>query len=149
MHPWREHGRSDHEPVPSLNVVVFTRSLATPSRQLLRTLSSRPHPAGAERVVRACFLLSIAFASLACGKNSVSRDECLHVLDRYVEQQVRRENPKAGSTAIERAQNESRRRAATSTSFASCSHEMTREQYTCAMGAWDPDAIERCLVPIL
>lgn len=148
MHSRRNVGRSDHEPVPSLNVIAFTRSLVSSSCELLRSLSTVSNITSREHLVLPLLMLVAAGELTACRRAAVSRDECFQVLDRYVEQQVRRENPKAGSTAIERAQNESRRKAATSAAFASCSSEMTREQYTCAMGAWDPDAIERCLVPI-
>lgn len=78
----------------------------------------------------------------------VTSEECDRLLDRYVELLLRQDDPKVGSAEINRHQVETRIRAASSGPFHRCTREVSRAQMDCALAAYNPDEIERCLVPI-
>ncbi len=78
----------------------------------------------------------------------VTTDECNRLLDRYTEQLARVDRPHLSAAELQRLQGETRARAASHRAFQDCPREVSREQMDCALNAWDPDATERCLIPM-
>lgn len=92
-------------------------------------------------------LLAMLVAGCAPGR-PVTRDECDRLLERYAEQLARIERPKLPSSEQQRLLGEVRAGAAAHRPFLACTAEVSREQMDCALGAFHPDEIERCLVPM-
>lgn len=91
----------------------------------------------------------LALALLAgCRRAAVTEDECQRLLDRYTEQLARVDRPHLATAELQRLQAETRARAAAHRPFQDCPRQTSREQMDCALGAYNPDEIERCLVPI-
>jgi hypothetical protein len=93
-------------------------------------------------------LVPLALAAASCRAKPVTKDECDRLLDRYTEGLVRANSPKASGQEIEHGLAEARQNASSSKPFQSCTKDVTREEMDCALAAWGPDAIERCLVPM-
>lgn len=81
-------------------------------------------------------------------RRPVTRDECDRLLDRYAEMLLRADQPRLAASGLARAKEEARARAARSRPFLACSSEVSREQMDCALASFNPDEIERCLVPM-
>lgn len=92
-------------------------------------------------------LLAVLVAGCAPGR-PVTRDECDRLLERYAEQLARIERPRLSSSEHQRLLGEVRAGAAAHRPFLACTGEVSREQMDCALGAFHPDEIERCLVPM-
>ncbi len=97
----------------------------------------------------ALLVLGVALALGGCRRSPpVTSEECDRLLDRYVELLLRQDDPKVGSVEINRHQVETRIRASSNGPFLHCTREVNREQMDCGLAAYNPDEIERCLVPI-
>lgn len=72
-------------------------------------------------------------------------EQCAALLDRYVEQLARANDPRPASSTIALERAEARELAARSPSFARCSEAVSHEQASCALAAHNADEIERCL----
>lgn len=93
-------------------------------------------------------LLALLVVAAGCRPRGPSPAECDRLLDRYTELLLRADNPRVSAAEIERHQAETRRRAASHQAFRDCPREVSREQMDCALAAFNPDEIERCLVPV-
>ena len=92
--------------------------------------------------------LLVAALLPACRRRPVTQDECDRLLDRYVDMQVRIDEPKPRAETLERAREGARALAAKDRAFRACTTEVTRESMDCALVANDADQIERCLIPM-
>lgn len=92
--------------------------------------------------------LAAIAATASCRRAPVTQDECDRLLDRYTELLVKIDEPKATSARLEAARVEARARAMKNAAFASCTREVSRESMDCALGSFDVDQIERCLIPM-
>ena len=98
------------------------------------------------RALAFCFLL---LQLGACApRRPVTREECDRLLERYAEMLMHGEGARPSATERLHLMAEVRARAATHRPFQSCTAEVTREQMDCALAAFNPDEIERCLVPV-
>ena len=93
-------------------------------------------------------LALLLLAAPGCRRAPVTEDECQRLLDRYTEQLARVDRPHLATVELEKLQAEARTRAATHGPFKDCPRQLSREQMDCALGAFNPDEIERCLVPV-
>lgn len=93
-------------------------------------------------------VLGAAVSLGGCRRQPVTSEECDRLLDRYVEMLLRQDEPRIGAAEINRYQVETRVRASSHGPFLRCTREVNREQMDCALAAYNPDEIERCLVPI-
>lgn len=94
-------------------------------------------------------LVAIAAGALmvgACAKKPLTRAECSAMLDHYVALLVKSERPNANSDELLRLQAEARHEAASDPNFASCSSQVSRSAWQCAMHADSPDQLEKCLL---
>jgi hypothetical protein len=97
----------------------------------------------------AVLALTTALVLAGCRRGApVTGEECDRLLDRYVELLLRQDDPKVGAAEINRHQVETRIRATSNGPFLRCRREVSREQMDCALAAYNPDEIERCMVPI-
>jgi hypothetical protein len=87
-----------------------------------------------------------AIATLPGCDQPVSKDECERLLDRYVELLLRGDRPDAGSEELGRVQKEAREKAGQDPAFKSCTSEVSRRQYECAIKAENADRLEQCLL---
>lgn len=78
----------------------------------------------------------------------VTQAECDRLLDRYTEMQMRVDGDRPSLLAIEQTRAEVRAAAASHPAFKTCTRDLSREQIDCALAAFNPDEIERCLVPV-
>jgi len=83
-----------------------------------------------------------------CRSPRVTPQECTALLDRYVEQLLRRDDPDASPSLIEKKQAEARQKAASHHDFLRCPERVSHEEMQCALHSANADATERCLVPI-
>lgn len=88
---------------------------------------------------------SIATIAVGCGK-PLSQEECNRLLDHYTDKQIDQARPSTGPGERARLLMEAREKAAIDPAFATCSEEVSRSQFECAMAAGTADAIERCLL---
>ena len=93
-------------------------------------------------------LLAALVLAAGCRRAPVTDDECQRLLDRYTEQLARVDRPHLASIELQKLQAEARTRAASHRAFQECPRQLSREQMDCALGAYNPDEIERCLVPV-
>ena len=99
--------------------------------------------------MRALTLACMFFLVGACApRKPVTREECDRLLERYAEMLMNGEGARPGAAERQQRLAEVRARAATHRAFQSCTAEVNREQMDCALGAFHPDEIERCLVPV-
>jgi hypothetical protein len=70
-------------------------------------------------------------------------DQCLLLLDRYAEHNLRADDPQASASALDAARRFARARA--DPTMARCSDELTMSELDCAMKATNADEVERCL----
>ncbi len=92
---------------------------------------------------RALFFACLTLAG--CGR-SLSQEECLRLLDHYTDKQIDQARPSTGAGDRARLMMEVETRAATDPAFASCTSQVSRAEFDCAMQAGTADAIERCLL---
>ncbi len=92
----------------------------------------------------------LVLASLAgCSRGRpVNRDECSQLLERYADQLARNERPGLPASEHQRLLAEIRAAASSHRAFLACTDEVSREQMDCALAAFHPDEIERCLIPV-
>lgn len=90
--------------------------------------------------------LGVAVAALAGCHKPVTKAECSQMLDHYVELLVKSQRPDAHGARILRLQAQARHEAATDPNFASCTSQVSRSEWQCAMAAKNPDQLERCLM---
>jgi len=95
-------------------------------------------------------LAVLALASLVgCARGRpVTRDECSQLLERYADQLARIERPGLPASEHQRLLAEIRTSASSHRAFLACTGEVSREQMDCALAAFHPDEIERCLIPV-
>jgi len=90
-------------------------------------------------------LLGAGLALVSCGR-SLSSAECNQLLERYVELLVRSDRPDVSAMELERMKREARRLAASDAQFRSCTSEVSRQQYECALAAESADKLEQCML---
>ena len=100
----------------------------------------------AESVTPRLLLLGLVGLPLAACSKPLSTDECERLLDRYVELLVRSDQPDLMAEELVRMKREARSKAASDPAFRSCSREVSRTQYECAMSASDADKLEQCML---
>ncbi len=74
-----------------------------------------------------------------------SPEECVALLDRYVEHVVRAADPKVPGGDLSARQAQARALSSTDPAFARCTTSLTRKEAECAMRANNADEFERCL----
>ncbi len=90
-------------------------------------------------------LLSLSSLALGgCGKR-LGGTECRELLDHYTELLIRSDRPKTTAAEEDKLKAETRAKASRDPAFATCSSDVSRRQYECAMAASDVDSMERCL----
>jgi hypothetical protein len=89
-------------------------------------------------------VLSFLVAATGCGK-PVREEECVRLLDRYVEKLVGSDRPELGPGDLVRLQAEARKQALTDPAFRNCTREVSRRQMDCALQAETVDRMEICL----
>lgn len=90
-------------------------------------------------------LVLAGLAMVGCQKH-LSSAECDRLLDHYVELLVQSDRPGTSPVELLKLQKETRAKAAQDRAFQSCSSEVSRSQYECAMLATTADKIEQCLL---
>ena len=96
--------------------IVAALVAAAASRPLLRRVASRP-----------------------------TRDQCVKMLDRYAEEQLRAADPPRGEKGP--SLDEAPGRTIAATTLDRCTHDLTQEEVTCALRSSGADELERCLPP--
>jgi hypothetical protein len=86
-----------------------------------------------------------ALLLLGCGK-PLAQDECNRLLDHYVELLVQSDRPDTSALDLARLKKEARAKAAQDPAFRTCSSDVSRRQYDCAMLATTADKVEQCLL---
>lgn len=94
---------------------------------------------------RGSFLLLLASFGLTGCQKALSDAECTELLDRYTELLIRSDRPKATVTERDDLKEATRAKAASDPAFSSCSSEVSRSDFECAMKTEDVDSMERCL----
>lgn len=89
----------------------------------------------------ACMLLLLT----GCGK-PLEAQECVRLLDRYVELLMKGDRPGASAGELLRLQEEARLKAARDPAFAECSSRVSRGAFECALDAVNADRLEQCLL---
>ena len=74
-----------------------------------------------------------------------TREECVTMLDRYAEEEARAADPARGEKGP--SLDESAARTIASTTLDRCTHDLTREEVTCALHSNGADELERCISP--
>lgn len=74
-----------------------------------------------------------------------TRDQCVKMLDRYAEEQVRAADPARGEKGP--SLDEAPTRTIAATTLDRCVHDLTQEEVTCALHSNGADELERCLPP--
>jgi hypothetical protein len=90
-------------------------------------------------------LVFVGLSLSGCHKPLAS-DECNRLLDHYVELLVSSDRPGTSAVELVKLKKEARAKAAHDRSFLSCSSEVSRSQYDCAMGATTADKLEQCML---
>jgi hypothetical protein len=90
------------------------------------------------------FLLA-GLGLLGCQKRPSSA-ECDRLLDHYVELLVQSDRPGTPGVELLRLQKETRAKAGQDRAFQTCSSDVSRSQYECAMSATSADRVEQCLL---
>jgi len=97
------------------------------------------------RLLAWCVLGSGALLLAAC-RPALSEDECLKLLDHYTDKQIDQARPSTRPADRFVLIEQARVRAASDPQFATCTAQVSRSAYECAMAASSADAIERCLL---
>ncbi len=84
-------------------------------------------------------------ASLPACKKKVTQEQCEQLLDRYAQLVVTAKMKDAPPEAVRAEQQREREAAKSDDDFKNCMTELSTDDYTCAMGAKTPDALEKCL----
>ena len=74
-----------------------------------------------------------------------TRDQCVKMLDRYAEEQLRAADPARGEKGP--SLDEAPGRTIAATTLDRCTHDLTQEEVTCALRSNGADELERCLPP--
>ncbi|MDW8248193.1 MAG: hypothetical protein RMJ98_02670 [Myxococcales bacterium] len=98
--------------------------------------------------LRTLALLLLALPVGCTRGRSVTRDECDRLLNHYTEQLLRTELPGISPSEHQRVMAEVQAAASVYRPFLACTAEVSREQMDCALAAFHPDEIERCLVSV-
>jgi hypothetical protein len=80
-----------------------------------------------------------------CAK-PLSRDECDQLLDRYATRMTNEDRPGTSPAEQARILEKVRKNAAKDPAFISCTEEISRSQFECAMASNDLNQMERCLL---
>lgn len=92
-------------------------------------------------------LLSFAsFASFASCSAPLNQAECDRLLSHYVELLVRSDRPDVSGEELARMKREALRKGAGDAQFRSCTSEVSRKQYECALAAENADKLEQCML---
>ena len=89
-------------------------------------------------------VLVLLVCATGCGK-PVREDECVRLLDRYVEKLIGSDRPDLGPGDLIRLQADARKKALTDPAFRNCTREVSRRQMDCALQAETVDRMEICL----
>lgn len=93
--------------------------------------------------------LRLAFLALllsfGCGKPPTEQ-ECVALLDRYVQLLVQSDRPGTSDAEVLKLQAQAREKAARAPTFARCADEVSREDLECALRADTADRFEQCLL---
>ncbi|MCH2109727.1 MAG: hypothetical protein MK135_10375 [Polyangiaceae bacterium] len=95
--------------------------------------------------MRALALLALLTSLPGC-QPRLTAEECVSLLDHYTLLVIEQAQPDA--TTQERAVSikKAREAAARDPEFASCSNRVSRNQFNCALAAYNADQVERCLL---
>lgn len=94
---------------------------------------------------RAALCLFAILPITACA-SSLTPAECDHLLEHYVELLVRSDRPDVSGEELGRMKREARRKGASDPHFRSCTREVSRKQYECAVAADSADKLEQCML---
>lgn len=97
------------------------------------------------RVLVAGSLLAL---SAGCGGGKATPADCDALVRRYAETLVDRERAGLSRGARERLIEEAVASAQASSAFRECPQRISQASIACARDAWDPDQVERCLIPV-
>jgi hypothetical protein len=82
--------------------------------------------------------------ALGC-KKKVTQEQCEAIVDRYAELVVKTQMPDASAEAVAAERTREKSEAHGDEVFKNCAAEVDPEDYTCAMKATTPEALEKCL----
>jgi hypothetical protein len=88
-------------------------------------------------------LSSLPLASCAA---PLSQAECDKLLVHYVELLVRSDRPDVSGEELARMKREALKKGASDPQFRSCTSEVSRKQYECAIAAENADKLEQCML---
>jgi hypothetical protein len=95
---------------------------------------------------RALVLASAVLAGIVGCQKRLSSLECDRLLDHYVELLVQSDRPGTSAVELLKLQKETRAKAGRDRAFQSCSSDVSRSQYDCAMSATSADKVEQCVL---
>jgi hypothetical protein len=84
-------------------------------------------------------------ASTGCGKPP-SHEECDALLEHYVELLVNSDRPGTTAAELQKLQTLAREKAKSDLEFKTCSEQVSRRAFDCAMSAPTADVFEQCLL---
>jgi hypothetical protein len=88
----------------------------------------------------------LAMVALASCSARLNQAECDRLLLHYVELLVRSDRPDVSGEELARMKREALRKGASDPQFRSCSSEVSRKQYECAIAADNADKLEQCML---
>lgn len=86
--------------------------------------------------------------AVGCGGGRATPQDCDALVRRYAETLVDRERGGLSRGARERLIEEAVASAQASPAFRECPRRVSQASIACARDAWDPDQVERCLIPV-
>jgi hypothetical protein len=95
---------------------------------------------------KAALVLPFWVALLVSCRPALTEGECIKLLDHYTDKQVDQARPSTRPAERSVLIDQARLRAAADPEFATCTSQVSRSAYECAMAAGSADAIERCLL---
>jgi hypothetical protein len=93
----------------------------------------------------AAALLTVSWLGGSCQK-PLTDEECVRLLEHYVELLLESDRGDVTTPERVRIRAEARIKAANDPEFRTCSERVSRKSYECALGAENPDMLEKCLL---
>ena len=103
-----------------------------------------PAPGRRNEVLATLAIVGALVAAVA-SRPLLRRDQCVQMLDRYAEEQLRAADPARGEKGP--SLDEAPVRTIPATTLDRCTHDLTQEEVTCALHSNGADELERCLAP--
>lgn len=91
-------------------------------------------------------LCGLAVLLLSACAEPLSPADCDRLLSHYVELLVRSDRPDVGGEELARMKREALSKGAADPHFQSCTREVSRKQYECAIAADSADKLEQCML---